>query len=128
MSDTLFTNVKIFDGSGSEPYQGEVLVHGNRIKSIGGGSSRITPDGTTVVDVIFTHARSPDFCRPRHRSARGERILRRNYGEWAVPPQNASTTSSGSSGAPVVEPANLLHSPCLPHRRRLDAPTLPVNR
>ena len=34
MSDTLFTNVKIFDGTGSRPFAGEVLVRGNRIRKV----------------------------------------------------------------------------------------------
>ena len=31
MTDRLFANVSIFDGSGRKPYRGEVLVRGNRI-------------------------------------------------------------------------------------------------
>ena len=50
MCDTLFTNVKIFDGNGSEPYSGEVLVRGNRVKSIGRDPNRTARDGATVVD------------------------------------------------------------------------------
>lgn len=34
MTAIAFTNVSIFDGSGAAPYLGEVLVEGNRIKSI----------------------------------------------------------------------------------------------
>jgi hypothetical protein len=30
----LFTNVRVLDGTGEYPYTGEVLVQGNRIKSI----------------------------------------------------------------------------------------------
>ena len=33
----LFTNVRIFDGTGSLPEPGEVLVEGNRIKSVAAG-------------------------------------------------------------------------------------------
>ena len=33
MSRTLFTNVNIFDGSGSKLFPGQVLVQGNRIKA-----------------------------------------------------------------------------------------------
>ena len=36
MADVLFTNVRIFDGGGETPFDGEVLVSGNRI-------SRVTP-------------------------------------------------------------------------------------
>jgi N-acyl-D-aspartate/D-glutamate deacylase len=34
MADVLFTNVRIFDGSGDMPYTGEVLVQGNRIARV----------------------------------------------------------------------------------------------
>jgi imidazolonepropionase-like amidohydrolase len=36
----LFTNVRIIDGTGEYPYTGEVLVQGNRIRSVTKGSSR----------------------------------------------------------------------------------------
>lgn len=44
MTDILITNARIFDASGAQPYQGEVLIQGNRIASVrrggsGGGSS-----------------------------------------------------------------------------------------
>ena len=34
MADVLFTNVRIFDGGGETPFQGEVLVQGNRIARV----------------------------------------------------------------------------------------------
>ena len=34
MANTLFTNVRIFDGSGDQPFAGEVLVQGNRIARV----------------------------------------------------------------------------------------------
>ena len=34
MANVLFSNVRIFDGSGSPPYAGEVLVQGNRIARV----------------------------------------------------------------------------------------------
>ena len=34
MADHLFTNVRIFDGSGEKPYAGQVLVQGNRIARV----------------------------------------------------------------------------------------------
>ena len=37
---TLFTNVRILDGSGEYPYSGEVLVQGGRIKQITRGATR----------------------------------------------------------------------------------------
>ena len=45
----LFTNVSILDSTGAEPYAGEVLVEGNRIKSVAKGGG-IAPDGADVVD------------------------------------------------------------------------------
>ncbi len=39
-ANTLFTNVRILDGTGEYPFTGEVLVQGNRIKQITRGSSR----------------------------------------------------------------------------------------
>ena len=35
MAQTLFSNVRILDGSGDQPYPGEVLIQGNRIQAIG---------------------------------------------------------------------------------------------
>jgi imidazolonepropionase-like amidohydrolase len=35
MTDTLFTNVRIFDGSGSAPFAAEVLVRGEQIEAVG---------------------------------------------------------------------------------------------
>lgn len=50
----LFTNVRILDATGEQPYSGEVLVQGNRIKQITRGSSRfsqpMTSSGATVID------------------------------------------------------------------------------
>ena len=50
MTQTLFTNITIFDGSGKEPYRGEVLVQGNRIKTLAKGKKRIERNGAEVVD------------------------------------------------------------------------------
>src|SRR3954469_24068391 len=47
---TLFTNVRILDGSGANPYPGSVLVSGNRIRQVGRGSAAIAPAGATVID------------------------------------------------------------------------------
>jgi imidazolonepropionase-like amidohydrolase len=41
MSRTLFTNVSIFDGSGRSSFPGEVLVQGNRIKTVAKGKDQI---------------------------------------------------------------------------------------
>jgi imidazolonepropionase-like amidohydrolase len=50
MADTLFTNVRILDGSGQLPYSGSVLVHGNRIRQVGRSTAPIAPGGATVID------------------------------------------------------------------------------
>lgn len=50
----LFTNVRILDATGENPYSGEVLVQGNRIKQITRGAPRFsqphTSSGATVID------------------------------------------------------------------------------
>ena len=56
MARTLFTNVSILDGSGANPYAGEVLVEGNRIKQVatakpgGKDKSGIAREGARLVD------------------------------------------------------------------------------
>ncbi len=50
MANTLFTNVRIIDGSGAQPYAGEVLVQGNRISRIGRGARSLPVAGVTVID------------------------------------------------------------------------------
>ncbi len=52
MSDTLFTNVRIFDGTGEQAYRGEVLVQGNRISRVSRSSygNSAPVHGVQVVD------------------------------------------------------------------------------
>jgi imidazolonepropionase-like amidohydrolase len=50
MANVLFTNVRIIDGSGAQPYSGEVLVQGNRIARIGRGARTMPMNGVTVID------------------------------------------------------------------------------
>ena len=50
MAQTLFTNVRILDGTGTQPYAGSVLVEGNRIRQVGSSTAPITPGGATVID------------------------------------------------------------------------------
>lgn len=51
MADTLFTNVRILDGSGAvQPYSGSVLVSGNRIRQVGRSIAAIAPGNATVID------------------------------------------------------------------------------
>lgn len=50
MAATLFSNVMVFDGTGSESFPGEVLVENNRIKAVAKGRRAISADGAQVVD------------------------------------------------------------------------------
>ena len=49
MKPQLFANVRIFDGTGSNSYPGEVLVEGNRIKTVA-KNGKIARDGAEVID------------------------------------------------------------------------------
>src|SRR4030095_5990482 len=50
MANVLFTNVRIIDATGAQPYQGELLVQGNRVARIGRGSRSLPTTGVTVID------------------------------------------------------------------------------
>lgn len=51
MADTLFTNVRILDGTGQNaPYTGSVLVSGNRIRQVGRSTAPIAPGNAIVID------------------------------------------------------------------------------
>lgn len=53
MADVLFTNVRIFDGGGETPFQGEVLVQGKRITRVhktGYGARAAPIAGAQVID------------------------------------------------------------------------------
>jgi len=53
MADVLFTNARIFDGSGEQPFTGEVLVQGNRIARVqrtGWGGRSVPTIGVATVD------------------------------------------------------------------------------
>ena len=50
MSDIIFTNVRILDGTGQNPYSGSVLVQGNRIRQVGRSTAAIAPGIATVID------------------------------------------------------------------------------
>ncbi|MGH7333053.1 MAG: hypothetical protein ACREKS_09985 [Candidatus Rokuibacteriota bacterium] len=50
MSSVLFTNVRILDGSGAQPYAGEVLVQGNRIARVARGTRVLPAAGVPVID------------------------------------------------------------------------------
>lgn len=50
MPDTVFTNVRILDGTGQNPYSGSVLVQGNRIRQVGRSTAPIAAGSATVID------------------------------------------------------------------------------
>ena len=50
MTSTLFTNVRVFDGTGALPYPGEVLIQGNRISRIARGARALPTAGVATVD------------------------------------------------------------------------------
>jgi imidazolonepropionase-like amidohydrolase len=53
MADVLFTNARVFDGSGEQPFTGDVLVQGNRIARVqrtGWGARSMPVIGVATVD------------------------------------------------------------------------------
>ena len=50
MADTLFTNVRILDGTGANPYTGSVLVQGKRIRQVGRSAGAISSISAQVID------------------------------------------------------------------------------
>ena len=50
MSGWLFTDVQIFDGTGTATFPGEVLVRGDRIAAVAQGDEKLDRAGATVVD------------------------------------------------------------------------------
>ncbi len=50
MSETLFTNVSVLDGSGAAPFTGEVLVEGNRIAGVSKKPGGLKRPGAEIVD------------------------------------------------------------------------------
>src|SRR6187397_743047 len=50
MADVLFTNVRILDGTGQNPYAGSVLVQRNRIRQVGRSTAPIAPGNAIVID------------------------------------------------------------------------------
>ena len=50
MPATLFSNVRLFDGTGSGPYPGEVLVDDNRIRKVARGDAHIDASGAQIVN------------------------------------------------------------------------------
>src|SRR4051794_1594821 len=47
---TLFTNVRVLDGTGAEPFDGEVLVEGSHVAAVGRPGATRRPAGVRIVD------------------------------------------------------------------------------
>ena len=50
MANVVFTNARIFDGSGAQPFTGELAVQGNRIARVGRGTRGASLPGASVID------------------------------------------------------------------------------
>ena len=50
MANVLFTNVTVLDCTGADPYAGQVLVEGNRIKRVAGDPASLPAAGARVID------------------------------------------------------------------------------
>ncbi|MEO1019053.1 MAG: hypothetical protein AAFY56_15370 [Pseudomonadota bacterium] len=51
MGATLIRNARILDATGAEPFPGEVLIQGNRIKDVAKGNDQIAADqASRVID------------------------------------------------------------------------------
>ena len=64
MSQILFKNIKIFDGTGKKLCAGEVLVQGNMIQKVATGTKKIRTSNVKVVDgetVLISNGFAPTF-------------------------------------------------------------------
>jgi len=50
MGRTLFRNAMIWDGAGAEPFPGDVLVEGNRIRTVARATGQVPADGAQVIE------------------------------------------------------------------------------
>jgi imidazolonepropionase-like amidohydrolase len=50
MSKTLFVGARVWDASGAAPYEGDVLVEGNRISAVAKGRGQLPSAGAQVID------------------------------------------------------------------------------
>lgn len=50
MAETLFTNIRVIDGTAAAAFSGEVLVKGNRIAGVARDGATIKAPDATVVD------------------------------------------------------------------------------
>ncbi|HWA45616.1 MAG TPA: amidohydrolase family protein [Hypericibacter adhaerens] len=50
MSRVFFRNAMVWDGSGANPFPADVLVEGNRIRTVARSTGQLSADGATVID------------------------------------------------------------------------------
>lgn len=50
MSRTLFVGARVWDATGAAPFEGDVLVEGNRVRAVAKGRGQIAPAGAEVID------------------------------------------------------------------------------
>ena len=70
MAEVLFTNVRVIDGSGAEPFAGQVLVRGNRIAKVAqagealevGGAETVDGGGATLMPGLIEPHAHISFC------------------------------------------------------------------
>src|SRR5262245_22467327 len=81
MTDTLFTNVQVIDGSGGAPFTADVLVAGNRVKAIGrqpgvlhaaGDATVVEGGGATLMPGLVESHAHPSFANTPTIPALGE--------------------------------------------------------
>ncbi len=81
MTDTLFRNVQVIDGSGTAPFAGDVLVEGNRIKGISrtpgvlpttAGAVVVDGDGATLMPGLVEAHAHPSFANTPSMPALGD--------------------------------------------------------
>jgi predicted amidohydrolase YtcJ len=49
---TLIRNAQLWDGTGAAPFAAEVLVDGNRIRTVQRGAAQCAPDGVDVINAL----------------------------------------------------------------------------
>ena len=115
----LFTNVRIFDGSGAPPFPGEVRVAGNRIDAVAAGAGPLPRDGARLIDgrgrtlmpgLVEAHAHltwpaSVEYCPPSvDLSIEAHVLLAARNARITLDSGFTSAYSAGSLGA-GIEPA-----------------------
>ena len=63
MANVLFTNVRVIDGTGAQPYAAEVLIQGNRISRITRGTRSAPVAGVAIIDGAGATARRVQCAR-----------------------------------------------------------------